>query len=324
MNLSSDPFQVLMKGGVGFSSVAFLPGGVQIPLIGLGTAFKAGGRPEEFMRALKAALLDADYRHIDAAWYYKTESMIGEVLDDLFLKKKLDRRNLFITSKVWPCFWNDPEISLNHSLHDLRIDYLDLYIQHWPACFAKVDDEFGRVAVPTDSRKNAVIDPSGDYLVTYRKLLDIKNSTGKIKAVGVSNYSIPMLQRLMDETGTIPAVNQVELHPYLPQLELAEFCKSNGIIVEAYSPLGSLGAPILKIPLIKEMAASYNVMPVDIIINYLLKREIVCLPRSSNAERIKKGFTFIDLKDADVEKINNLGVKSPKRYIDKIWAYWND
>jgi D-arabinose 1-dehydrogenase len=295
-----------------------LNSGDSIPLLGFGTVLS--GEPGPFKEALKAALLVANYRHIDTAWYYGTEPYIGEVLEEVFDLGKVKREEVFITTKVWPCYWNDPENSFNTSLKDLQLDYVDLLLQHWPICFQKVESEDGtRVPVPKDQFGNILFDKDGDYLIMYRKLLKIKDS-GKAKNIGVSNYTIEMLERVIKETGVTPATNQVEMHPHLPQLDLYKYCKEKGIVVEAYSPLGSSGAPNLKIPLVQDLAKKYNVGPADIIVNYLIAKDIVALPRSSNVERVKKGYPLLDFKREDVEALDKFGSENPKRFIRDPWG----
>lgn len=292
--------------------------GVSIPLLGFGTVFE--GDYSTFKDALKAALLIAGYRHIDTAWYYFTESSIGEVLEEIFKDGKLKRDELFITTKVWPCFWNDPETSIDSSLKNLKLDKVDLLLQHWPIAFEKVEDENGnRVPVPKDSNGNILYDKNGDYLITYKKLIAIKEK-GKTSAIGVSNYTIEMLERVINETGVVPVVNQVELHPHLPQVELYNYCSKKGIILEAYSPFGSTGAPNLKIPLVVELANKYNVSPADIIVNYCIAKRIVVLPRSSNIERIKAGYKLVKLEKSDVDSLDDYGIQNPKRYINDEWG----
>lgn len=300
--------------------------GAEIPLLGFGTVSTTD--PETFKLALKAALVDAKYKHIDTAWYYRTEALIGEVLDELDKSGQIKKEDIFVTTKVWPCFWNDPETSINESLKDLKLDKVDLLLQHWPVCFEKVEDSNGRVAVPKDADGNIIYAKDGDYLVTYKKLLKLKEA-GKTKAVGVSNYTIEMLERVIKETNVVPACNQVELHPHLPQLELYDYCTKKGIVLEAFSPLGSSGAPNLKIPLVVELAAKYNVSPADIIINYSIAKKIVVLPRSSNIERVKKGYELVDLQKSEVEALDQFGVAHPKRFIRDPWGknlgfeYWD-
>lgn len=291
--------------------------GADIPLLGFGTVSE--NDPTIFKAALKAALLDAKYKHIDTAWYYNTEKYIGEVLHELTESGQLERKDVFLTTKVWPCYWSDPENSIESSLKNLKVDCVDLLLQHWPICFEKVEDSSGRVSVPRDENGKLLFDKNGDYLVTYKKLLELKDQ-GKTRAVGVSNYTIAMLERVIKETGVVPATNQVELHPHLPQLELYKYCTEKGIVLEAYSPFGSTGAPILKIPLVVEFASKYNVTPADIIINYTIAKNIVVLPRSSNAERIKKGYKLIQLDQSEIAALDSYGDSNPKRYINCDWG----
>jgi D-arabinose 1-dehydrogenase len=295
--------------------------GDSIPLLGYGTVFEADyeGDYAIFKEALKAALLVAGYKHIDTAWYYGTEESIGEVLDELFKSGKLKREEIFITTKVWPCFWNDPETSVDASLKHLKLDQVNLLLQHWPIAFEKVEDKNGRVPVPRDSNGNFLFDKNGDYLITYKKLLEIKNQ-GKAKAIGVSNYTVEMLERVIKETGVAPAVNQVELHPHLPQIELYNYCSEKNIILEAYSPFGSTGAPNLKIPLVSDLAKKYDVSAADILVNYCIAKDIVVLPRSTNIERIKQGYPLVELKKTDIDALDDFGIKNPKRYINEEWG----
>lgn len=292
--------------------------GAKIPVLGFGTVFE-GDDYNLFKESLRAALLVANYKMIDTAWYYGTEKSIGEVLEEVFNEGKIKRDDLFITTKVWPCFWNDPETSLDTSLKDLKLDYVNLVLQHWPRCFKKVEDENGRVPVPRDEKGNIQFDEDGDYLTTYKKLLKLKEQ-GKAKAVGVSNYTIAMLDRAIEETGVIPAVNQVEMHPHLPQVDLYNYCKEKGIVLEAFSPLGSSGAPNLKIPLVLELAKKYDTQPANIIINWCISKKIVVLPRSTNIERIKKGYDLVELTPEEVESLDKFGEQSPHRFVRDDWG----
>lgn len=292
--------------------------GAEIPLVGLGTVPETDD--SAFKKAVRAAIVDAGYKHIDTAWYYGTEPAIGDELEDIFKTTDIKREDVFITTKVWPCFWNDPEESIKLSLKDLKVDYVDLLLQHWPVCFKKVEDKDGkRVAVPRDNDGNLLYDESGDYLITYKKLLELKN-LGKAKAIGVSNYTIEMLDRIIKETGVVPATNQVELHPHLPQVELQKFCKSKGIVLEAYSPFGSGGAPNLKIPVVEKLASKYNSTPAEIIVNYFIGNGIVALPRSSNVDRLKKGYKLVKLTSEDLNELTKFGEENPKRYITDEWG----
>ncbi|KAJ1932341.1 hypothetical protein FBU59_006403 [Linderina macrospora] len=135
------------------------------------------------------------------------------------------------------------------------------------------------------------------------KLLD----TGKAKAIGVSNFTIPHLQRLMDNTTVVPAVNQIELHPYLPQTGLLEFCKSKGIVVTAYSPLGSTGKlQIINDPVIKDIAKAHGVTAAQVLVAWGVGRGYAVIPRSLHAERIANNFSRMELSSDDVARINRI------------------
>lgn len=291
--------------------------GASIPAVGFGTYWPNIDGPK-FKEAIKAAIVDAGYRHIDTAWVYGTEKLIGEALKELFDAGTIKREDLFITTKVWPSMWDRPEESLKQSLKDLQLDYVDLLLQHWPLCFESGPD--GKPSHPTNPDGSTKFAEGADYLDTWKKLVDIYKNTNKVKAVGVSNYTVAMLQRLLKETDVVPATEQVELHPHLPQLDLVNFCKDHHIVVEAYSPLGSNGAPNLKIPAVVDLAKKYDVPPVDIVVNYHVQAGRVVLPRSHNVERIKKGFKVVKLTKAELDTLSQYGVEHPQRYIREDWG----
>ncbi len=290
--------------------------GAKIPAVGFGTVCDEEFR-YRFKDALKVAILEAGYRHIDTAWYYGTEKLIGEVLSELIGSGKIKREDIFVTTKVWPSLWNNPLKSLETSLKDLQLDYVDLLLQHWPLAFDSGAE--GKPAVPRDADGNVrILDV--DYLETWKKMIDIYKNTGKAKAIGVSNYTVAMLKRLLDQTDVVPAAEQVELHPHLPQVELVQFCKEHKIVVEAYSPLGSNGAPNLKIPVVQELATKYGVHPVDILVNYHAQAGRVVLPRSQNVNRIRTGFKVVKLTAEELKKLDQFGVENPKRFITDSWG----
>lgn len=291
--------------------------GATIPAVGFGTVCTEEFK-DKFKDALKAAILVAGYRHIDTAWYYGTEKLIGEVLKELFDSGKIKREEIFVTTKVWPSLWNNPAKSLAVSLADLQLDYVDLFLQHWPVTFKS--DADGKPEVPRDADNNILFDVDGDFLETYKKMIEIYKTTKKVRAIGVSNFTVDMLKRLFNECDVAPAALQVELHPHLPQTALVDFCRAREIIVEAYSPLGSTGAPNLKIPIVQELATKYGVTAADILVNYHVASGRVVLPRSQNIDRIKKGFPLVKLTQADLFALDEFGIEQPKRFISCEWG----
>ncbi|ODV81177.1 Aldo/keto reductase [Suhomyces tanzawaensis NRRL Y-17324] len=294
--------------------------GNQIPALGLGTVPPED--PSEVKQQVITAV-KAGYRLIDTAWYYGTEKYIGEALKELFADG-YKREDLYITTKVWPSLHDNPEKSLDKSLSDLGIEYVDLLLQHWPVCFKS--DENGEPAVPKDGNGNVIFDDdpaSGTKFIDfYNKIEDIKLNTNKARSVGVSNYSIPKLKQLLPKIKKfIPVLNQIEYHPQLPQQDLVDFCQEHGILIEAYSPVGSTGAPVLKLPYVKELANKYEVTVNQVANAYHINDGRISIPRSSNLERIKANVVIPQLSKEELKTLYQIGADKPKRYINDPWGY---
>ncbi|KAK6884884.1 D-arabinose dehydrogenase [NAD(P)+] heavy chain [Candida tropicalis] len=299
-----------------------LNNGTKIPALGLGTV--ASDDPKDVKDQVKAAI-EAGYRHIDTAWYYGTEKYIGEALKELFDEGIIKREDLFITTKVWPSFWHNPEKSLDVSLNELGLDYVDLFLQHWPICLHG-DENTGLPKVPKDDNGELIYDDDPvdgkKFIEVYHKLEDILENTNKVKSIGVSNYSIPKLRELLPNVKKhIPVINQIEYHPYLPQQDLVDYCNKNNIVISCYSPVGSFGAPVLKNPLIKELAKKYQVSENEIVNAYHILNNRVTLPRSSNLERIKSIIKLPELTKEEMDELYQIGVKDPQRFICDPWGY---
>lgn len=246
--------------------------GIEIPVLGFGTWQIKG---EDCYNAVSEALR-VGYRHIDTAWIYKNEKEVGRALKD----SGIDRKELFITTKCW----NDHrgyEKTLNafeESCLNLQLDYLDLYLLHWPK---DLDKE------------------------SWRALEELYEM-GKIRAIGVSNYHQHHLIDLYTTARIKPMVDQVEFHPKLTQESLHTFLKSENIQMESWSPLMRGG--ILEIPLLQELSSMYNRSITQIVLRWNIQKGIVVIPKSITPSRIKENFEIFDftLRHEDILKIDAL------------------
>ncbi|QLG74992.1 hypothetical protein HG535_0H03190 [Zygotorulaspora mrakii] len=299
-----------------------LNNGTRMPAFGLGTA----NPPEklaETKQAVKAAV-KAGYRQIDTAWAYGTEPFVGAAIKELIEEGVIKREDLFITSKVWPVMWDEAERSLQQTLASLGVGYIDMWLQHWPLCYNKQKDEHGVCGLARNPEK-----PDGepdynldaDWIETYKQMekIYLDPTDHRVKAIGVSNFPIEYIQRLFKECRVRPALNQVEAHPRLPQLEMMKFCHENGMLMTAYSPLGSHGAPNIKLPLVQELSKKYDSSPNDILTSYHIRQGNIVIPRSLNPTRISSNIQFVALSAEDISRLNDIGVQDPKRYVDEKW-----
>ncbi|WP_436894914.1 aldo/keto reductase [Mammaliicoccus sciuri] len=224
--------------------------------------------------------IDAGYRAIDTAWFYKNEKALGTALKTL----NINREDLFITTKLWNDFQGyDATIkAFNDSLESLQLTYIDMYLIHWPC--------------PED----------GLFIETY-KALETLYKEGKIKAIGVCNFKEHHLDKLLAETEIVPAVNQVEFHPLFNQKVLQAYCESKGIKLMAWSPL-MRGGEWLKNADLQSIADQYNKTVAQVIIKWHLQQGRLVIPKSQNDNRIRENFDVFDfeLSDEDLDKIDQL------------------
>jgi len=262
----------------GLQDTVTLNNGVKMPWLGLGVFKVQEG--EEVIHAVKSAIRGG-YRSIDTAALYRNEEGVGQAVAEAAREYGVPREQLFITSKVWNSDqgYRTTLDAFDDSLRRLGLDYMDLYLVHWPV--------------------------KGKYKETWRALEQIYKS-GKARAIGVSNFHNHHLEDLLADASVVPAVNQVELHPYLTQVPIREFNRSKGVQVEAWSPLGQ--SHVLEEPVIAGLAAKYGKSLAQIVLRWDLQSGIVTIPKSIREPRIIENASVFDfeLSAADMQAIDAL------------------
>lgn len=259
--------------------------GDKIPCIGLGT-FGSDSVPAETVAETVEKAIYVGYRHIDCASVYGNEKNIGYVLKEMFRSGFLKREDLWITSKIWNDMHDEVAESCRRSLADLQIDYLDLYLVHWP---------FPNYHLPkcdvTSRSPNAKPYIHENYMKTWREMEKLVDE-GLVKNIGTSNMTIPKLKLLLRDARIKPACNEMELHPHFQQPELYEFCLKNYIQPIAYCPLGSPGRPErdrtpedtvdLEDKVILSIAERLKITPAQVAIKWAIQRGQIPIPFSVN------------------------------------------
>lgn len=272
--------------------------GAAIPAIGLGTWQSPAGE----VKAAVFHALKVGYRHIDAAYVYGNEDEVGEGLAEAFKAGLVKREDIFVTTKLWCTYHTRVEEALDLSLKSLGLEYVDSYLMHWPIPMNPKGNDPKFPRHPDGSRD---LDLAWSHAQTWLELEKLLKS-GKTKAIGVANYSVPFLEKLLSVATITPAVNQIENHPSLPQQEVVDFCNEKGIHVTAYSPMGSTGGPMFSAQAVVEVAKRKGVKPASVLLSYHIARGSSAVPKSTNPARIEENFkSIIDLDAADMKILND-------------------
>ncbi|KAG9081196.1 hypothetical protein FRC07_014591, partial [Ceratobasidium sp. 392] len=251
--------------------------GVEVPAVGLGCWMGQVGGGEETYQMVKLAL-KLGYRHFDTASRYGNEEGVGRAIRE----SGIPRSEIFVSTKLVDWDHDDPARGLENSLKALDIEYIDLYLMHWP--IARLGGRDGKICQP---------DESPTFVETWlgmEKLL----ANGKTKQIGVSNFSITNLEILLEKATVLPAVNQVELHPCYPQHKLLQYCTSKEIHLTAYCPLGQYKSPFFSDSVFVEAAESLSktlsktITPSQVVLSWAVQRGTIVIPKSANENRLKQ------------------------------------
>ncbi len=285
-----------------------LNNGLDIPMLGLGT-WKS--KRDEVGQAVMTAL-ELGYRHIDCATIYKNEQEVGVALQRAFTGRLLQRDQLWITSKLWNNAHLPQHVrpAVEKSLRDLGLDYLDLFLIHWPVSF--------RQDVEHPKNEEDYLLPDEERILLTWEAMEKLVKKGLVRSIGVSNFKRSRLSFLVNNATITPAVNQVECHPCLQQRSLLNYCKKEGIVLTAYAPLGSGDRPqsgkkagsreILDFPLVANLAEEAGISKAQLLLAWGLGRGTCVIPKSVHAHRLKENFEAleIELSASITKQLDNL------------------
>jgi alcohol dehydrogenase (NADP+) len=290
--------------------------GHKIPALGLGTWKSNKGE----VAAAVSEAIKIGYRHIDCAPIYMNEQEVGSALGTALTSGQVKREELWITSKLWNNAHAKKQVrpALEKTLRDLRIDYLDLFLIHWPVHFQP------NVMFPRCPEEFLAPDaiPLGETWQAMESLVE----KGLCRYIGVCNFHLGRLQQLKKEASIQPLLNQIESHPYLQQVEMLKYCKTNGTLFTAYSPLGSGDRPVgmkksdepslLQHPTVVAIAEKNSLTPGQVLLAWALARGTIVIPKSINPGRLRENFQAADLILAPVDLAAITALESGYRYVD--------
>ncbi|OPL14082.1 MAG: aldehyde oxidoreductase [Firmicutes bacterium ML8_F2] len=292
-----------------------------MPALGLGTWLSEPGKVYE---AVKVAI-KSGYRHIDCAPIYGNEPEVGKAFQEIFDAGDVKRKEVWVTSKLWNNAHapEDVKPALEKTLADLKLEYLDLFLIHWPVHVVN------EVAFPTEAGHYIAYEdlPIHETWKAMEELVD----TGLCRHIGVSNFSIKKLEGLMASCRIKPEMNQIELHPYLQQHNMLKFCAENDIHLTAYAPLGSPARPpelsgdsepvLLDDPIIAEIAQQHGFTNAQVLLAWAINRGTAVIPKSVTPARIEQNFEAkkLSLSQADIDTINRLD-KSRRYLLGDFWT----
>jgi alcohol dehydrogenase (NADP+) len=281
---------------------------VSIPALGLGTWKSSNG---EVSQAVSKAL-EIGYRHIDCASIYQNQKEIGTALASTLSAGQIKREDLWITSKLWNNAHGKKHVqpALERTLKDLQLDYLDLFLIHWPINFQP------NIVFPKQPEE--FLPPDAIPIIDTWQAMEKMVKKGLCRFIGVCNFNLSLLTDLKNQAHIQPVMNQIELHPYLQQVNMLKYCREHNVLLTAYSPLGSGDRPaalkkdnepsLLKHPAVLEIAEKRNITPGQLLIAWGLARGTAVIPKSVNPARLQENFLAADIEPEadDMEALNAL------------------
>src|SRR3954471_22187001 len=277
-----------------------------IPALGFGTLIPD---PVATRTATKAAL-EAGFRLLDASERYRNEQEVGEAMREVFEAGAVKRGDVFIATKLWNNNHRPERVkpAFEASLKKLQLDYVDLYLIHTPFAFQPGDEQD-----PRDANGNVIYDKGVTLLETWRALEELVRE-GKCKAIGLSDVNVAKVKEIFEAATVKPAVVHVESHPYLPEWDLLDYCRTNGIVMQAFAALGHSSEPrLLADPVITAVAGRVNKTPAQVLLAWAIQRGTALLTTSKTPDRIKENFDLSPLPEEAVREISE-GIKSRVRF----------
>jgi diketogulonate reductase-like aldo/keto reductase len=277
-----------------------------MPALGFGTLIPD---PVATKNATKAAL-DAGFRVIDTAERYRTEKEVGEAIQEVLKAGKIKRQDVFVITKLWNTNHRPERVkpAFEASLKKLQLDVVDLYLIHTPFAFQPGDEQD-----PRDANGNVIYDKEVTLLDTWKAMEGLVNE-GKCKAIGISDVSLEQVQQIVEAAKIKPAVVHVESHPYLPEWDLLNYCKKNGIVLQAFAALGHSSEPkLLEDPVVTAIAQRVKKTPAQVLLAWAIQRGTALLTTSKTPGRIQENFEVSALPDEAVREISE-GIKSRVRF----------
>ena len=289
-----------------YTRLALGNGSGAIPALGFGTLIPD---PIATKNATKAAL-EVGFRGLDTAERYGTEKEVGEAMKEVFEKGEIRREDVFVVTKLWNTNHRPERVkpAFEASLRKLQLNYLDLYLIHTPFAFQP-----GDLQDPRDANGNVIYDTGVTLLDTWGALEKLVEE-GKCKAIGISDVSLEKVKEIVDAATIKPAVVHVESHPYLPEWELLDYCRKNGIVLQAFAPLGHNSEPnLLADPIITGIAKRVGKTPAQVALAWAIQRGTALLTTSKTPSRIAENFDVSTLPEDAMREINE-GIKVRMRF----------